>query len=120
MQVLDVLLEFEKLSSLEDKRFEEINTLYDKLTVELENYAKLGVEINEIQEEIYERLEAARDELISFALNLDISSLSDVRNLLNFWYKLAILEKAKQDILIPDQLVIPVRSYFNKSLRMVS
>jgi len=94
MQSLNILSDFDKLSLQTHKRFEEINTLYDRLTVELEHYAKLGVEINETQEEICERLEFARDELVSFALDLDIHGISDVKDLLNFWYKLAVLERA--------------------------
>lgn len=120
MESLNILSDFDKLSSQAKKPYEEINKLYDRLTVELEHYAKLGVEINETQEEICERLEFAKDELVSFALDLNIHGASDVKDLLNFWYKLAILEKAEQDILMSDQLILPVHSYFNAPIQMIS
>jgi len=120
MESLNILSDFDKLSSQTNKRYEEINKLYDRLTVELEHYAKLGVEINETQEEICERLELARETLVTFAMDLNIHGISDVKDLLNFWYKLAVLEKAEQDILMPDQLILPVHSYFNAPIQMVS
>jgi len=120
MQSLNILSDFDKFTLQTNKRFEDINSLYDRLTVELEQYAKLGVEINETQEEICERLELARDELVSYALNLNIDGISDVKDLLNFWYKLAVVEKAERDILMADQLIIPVHSYFNAPVEMMS
>lgn len=120
MQSLNILSDFDKFTLQRNKRFEDINSLYDRLTVELEHYAKLGVEINETQEEICERLEFARDELVSYALDLNIDGISDVKDLLNFWYKLAVLEKAEQDIVMADQLIIPVHSYFNAPVEMMS
>lgn len=120
MHSLNILSDFDKLSTKANKRFEDINTLYDRLTVELEHYAKLGVEINETQEEICERLEFARDELVSFALDMNIDGISDVKDLLNFWYKLAVVEKAERDILMSDQLILPVHSYFNAPVEMMS
>jgi len=53
-------------------------------------------------------------------MDLNIHGISDVKDLLNFWYKLAVLEKAEQDILMPDQLILPVHSYFNAPIQMVS
>ena len=120
MESLNILSDFDKLSSQTNKRYEEINKLYDRLTVELEHYAKLGVEINETQEEICERLELAREALVSFAMDLNIDGISDVKDLLNFWYKLAVLEKAEHDIVMADQLIIPVHSYFNAPVELMS
>jgi len=51
---------------------------------------------------------------------MNIDDISHVKDLMNFWYKLAVVEKAEQDVLMSDQLIIPVHSYLNAPVELMS
>ena len=113
MQSLNILSDFNKLSLKAVKNFDEIDHLYDKISEELEQYALMDCATLTNHENNFVRLEIARERLISFVIECDIDGLPDVQNLLNFWYKTAILEKSDQDILITDNLVIAAHKYIS-------
>jgi hypothetical protein len=97
------------------KSFREINIAYDKISDELERLAKKDGEIEERQQEYYASLLLAQDRLISFALDLEIQELEDVKNKLNFWHKITVLEKSESDLLVTDRFVISIYEYFSKA-----
>ena len=95
------------------KSFREINDIYDKISNELEDLSRLDPESEQMQKENYARLSTQQDRLVLLALNLEIKGLKDVKDKLKFWYKIAVSERAEDDLLKTDYFVMSICHYFS-------
>jgi len=120
MRSLKILSDFNQLSYREEKNFHDIDSLYDEVSIELERLATFEDEMKSLGDDQYIQLQIARERLISLALDLDIHGLADIKNLLRFWHKIAVLETAKQDLLMTDHLIIAIHDYFSPANDLVA
>ena len=91
--------------------FRELNNLYDLISRKLECSAHADVETEQKQEQEYLRLHLAKERLVSFALSLQIEGLEDVKDKLDFWYKIAISEMCEDDLSLTDHFIVSIHEY---------
>jgi len=89
-----------------------IDNLYDVISKKLQISAN-AVEIEQKEERDYESLLLARERLVSLALGLPVTGLQDVKNKLNFWYKMAVSEISADDLSQADHLIISVQEFLS-------
>jgi len=112
IEAVDFLLD----SNPRSKSFREIDNLidnlYDLISKKLQILAN-AVEIEQKEERDYESLQVAKERLVSLALGLPVTGLQDVKNKLNFWYKMAVSETSEDDLSQTDHLIISIQEFLS-------
>jgi hypothetical protein len=108
------------LETAEDhKSYNAINNFYGQVSVELKRFANMKVQTKE-NEIDYLRLHMIRETLIQSAQNLEIHQLEDIRDKLQFWYKIVVSESTEDDLDVTDQFIIAIHKYLSSSTALSS
>jgi|GEM_PF-2610719 len=91
---------------------EEINQVYDLVSIQLKKCAEVEEsESDTFCEDKYNSLLDIQDFLVSLASKVIINDINDAKALLDFWVKVAVSERSRNDLLPTDDMVISIHNY---------